>query len=104
MWEYIRSRGKIETLFKQVAALLAEVAQNKATIAHLQRELAVAQQAERERAAVRALPTPGPSTPAAHAVEAYPTPRSEVDEDSPMLLSHTCVTYCSLSQGGTTDP
>lgn len=100
MWEYIRSCGKIDALLQRVAALVAEVAQHKATIADLQRQLAVKQQADREReraaATVMAMPTPGPSTPAPRAVEAYPTPRSEADEDSPLLLSRSCVPSSSL--------
>ena len=94
MWDYIRSCGKIEKLVKQVAALLAEVAQNKVTIASLRCQLAAAQQVERERVAAvvaTALPTLGPSTPAPHAVDAYPTPRSEADEDSPPTRSRPCV-------------
>lgn len=79
MWEYIRSCGKIDVLLQRVAVLLDEVAQHKATIDTLQRQLAATQQAERERVraatTVIAPPTPGLSTPAVHAVEAYPTPR-----------------------------
>lgn len=95
MWEYIRSCGKIDVLLQRVAVLLDEVAQHKATIDTLQRQLAATQQAERERVraatTVIAPPTPGLSTPAVHAVEAYPTPRSEGNEDSPLLLSPLCV-------------
>ncbi|KZT65027.1 hypothetical protein DAEQUDRAFT_769180 [Daedalea quercina L-15889] len=84
MWEFIRSRGKISTLLRQIAALVKEKEEQNGIIADLRHRLAQREQSGR----VVTLPTPGPSTPTPHAVDAYPTPRSEADaEESPLLLS-----------------
>ncbi|KAH9916310.1 uncharacterized protein B0H18DRAFT_1038531 [Fomitopsis serialis] len=85
MWEYIRSRGRIWSLGCRVAELEGETERLNKFVSDLQRQLASRQQNVHSRSA--ALPTPGPSTPAAQAVDAYPTPWSEADvEESPLLL------------------
>jgi len=81
MWEYIKSRGRIWSLGCRVAELEGETERLNKFVSDLQRQLASRQQNVRSR-------SPGPSTPAAQAVDSYPTPRSEADaEESPLLLA-----------------
>ncbi|KAH9839801.1 uncharacterized protein C8Q71DRAFT_744233 [Rhodofomes roseus] len=84
MWEYIRSRGRIWVLGRQLEEMQGEKERLQNIIGDLERRLATKQQSERAVAPA----TPGPSTPAAQAADAYPTPRSDADaEESPLLPS-----------------